>query len=325
MPATSQPATTGSARLDQALVATGFRWSLDQQFKVIDITGKLQHRLDEKLNPAALRQYVNMFKAGSTPPPVGVTRDGVMVWGNHRTGAARNVGQEFLPAIVIDVDGRGADEHLVNQLLSCAYAENTGGPLPYSNADRLEACKHLVALGYSSRSIQMELGLSAPQVSGVKREVEASKRLDKLGINVTGSTRGLLKTLGGPDAKVLNDEPFKKMVALTKDANLTASEINALAKDAKAAGSDSDALVVISTMREEMEERIAQVGQGGSVRPTPIGRLKGALRNVIGLCDGGNPSMYKDHGDDVAATVTMLEDAIRCLTSIKKVQEVPTP
>lgn len=320
--------TTGDEHIDTALTATGFRWSLKPDFKIIDVVAKLQHRRDEGLNAGAVRRYVNKLKAGSIPPPICVTRDGVLIFGNHRLDSAEKANWETLPAIVIEVDGNGADENVQNQLRSVAYAENAKHGVPYSSADRAEAAKHLIALGYTNAHIQAELGLSGPTVSNIKRDVLIAERFAKLGLSTKGVSISMLRALAGPDTLALNDEPFREIVALAKAAGLKGSEISALAKEAKAAGSDVAALALVDARRQDkgMTERIAQTSLGGAPRPTPVGKLKGVLKQVNGLCDATfNPAVYREHGDQDAVTDLMgqLNQAITCLTGILSVQQVP--
>ena len=315
---------TGRPDLDTAITATGFRASLDPSFRVADIKGHLQHRHDPALNAQARRRYTNMFKAGSTPPPVGVTRDGRVIWGNHRIGGAQDAGWETIPAVVLDIDADGATEHVRDQLLSLAVQENAPHGVPYNNQDRIDRAGSLLNLGFTHRSIQATLGLTAAQVSGVKREMDALQRLNALGLEEKEFSRGVLRSFSNPSARALNDLPFKELVDITAAAGLTGDEVQELSKEAKAAGSDSDAMVVLKGFRSDNAGRIAEVAQGGVQRPTPVGKLKSALKAVLSLCEGkATPVTYRDHSSGVVLTATMLEDSIRCLQGILDIQEIP--
>lgn len=322
MPATVT-SLTGRSDLDTAITATGFRASLDPSFRAAEIQGNLQHRHDATLSGSAVRRYANMYKAGSDAPPIGVTRDGIVVWGNHRIAAAKAAGWETIAAVVIDIDAQGATEHVRDQLLSLAVQENAPNGVPYNNQDRIDRAGSLLNLGFTHRSIQAQLGLTAAQVSGVKREQDAKMRLVSLGLNEDYS-RGVLRALSSPAARGLNDLPFKELVAITTAADLTSDEIKELAKSAKEAGSDAEAMAAMEGFRQDNVVRIAGVRQGGTPRPTPVGRLRGVLKGVLGLCDNKvTPVTYRDHSDGVAQTAAMLEDAIRCLQGIFDIQEVP--
>ncbi|HEY9377832.1 MAG TPA: ParB/RepB/Spo0J family partition protein [Jiangellaceae bacterium] len=324
MPASTTPVTTGDPGLDTALTATGYRWSIDQRFPLANITSRLQHRHGADLSKAAVRRYANMLKAGSTPPLICVTRDGRLVYGNHRVASAELAGWTELPAIVIDVDGIGADPHMEDQLLSVAVAENAPHGVPYNNQDRRDRAASLLNLGYTHRSVCAILGLTGAQVSGIKREVDAEQRLTTLGLDAEELPRVMRRALAGPDARALNNEPFKALAELAKDANLTQAEINGAAKEARDAGSDADALVAIHGLRKKSyATQIAEHALGGSTRPTPVGKLRGVLRQLSTLCaDANAPDIYIDHTADAAETVAMLDAAIACLGAVRGVQEV---
>ena len=322
MPTAPTPTTTGNPAIDTALAATGYRWSIDQNFPLATITSQLQHRHDANLNKGAVRRYANMLKAGSTPPLICTTRDGRLVFGNHRTAAADQAGWTHLPAIVIDVDGIGADPHMEDQLLTIAVEENAPHGVPYNNQDRRDRAASLLNLGYTNRAVQATLGLTASQVSGIKREVTAEQRLATLGIAHEDVPRVMRRAFAGPDASALNNDPFRELVELAKEANLTQSDINGLAKEAREAGSDADALVVLNTARRDLGQQIAEHALGGSTRPTPVGKLRGLLRQLSTLCaDPGAPNVFVDHSVDAPETVSMLDDAIACLASVRVVQE----
>lgn len=326
MPTTTTPPTTGLPNLDLAIAATGFRWSNEPEFPLINIVGKIQHRHDDKLDKSYVTQYRRMLAAGSIPPPICVTRDGYVVFGNHRLAAAQAEGRETLPAVIIDIDGKDADtnEFVKNSLLSIATRENRHGKA-YSGTDRNERAASLLNLGYSNAKVQAELGLSGSQVSGIKREVDFAQRLATLGIREDGLPRTACRALAGPDAKALNTEPFRQLVELTRDAALAQPEINAIAREARATGSDADAVTHLAQVRKDMTDRIIELRSTGAVaRPTPVGKLRGALRGVVALCDAGsNAAIYRDHTDQAAETRAMIESAIACLSGILAVQEVP--
>jgi hypothetical protein len=323
--AAAPPSPTGIAGLDAAIVASGFRWDVDPIFPRADIKEHLQHRHAAGENKPAIRRYVAMFKAGNVPPVCGVTRDGLLIWGNHRDVAAGEAGFDTLPCLVFDVDGIGADEHTLDLLLSLAVEENAPHGVPYTNQDRTDRAKSLLNLGYTNRSVQAKLGLTAAQVSAIKKELDADKRLVALGIDLSDVQRNVRQALGGPAPRSLNDAPFRSLAVLTEDAGLTSTEITAHAKAAKASGSDADALVYLGEVREDLKEAIASKAISGKpIRPTPVGALRGALRKVVGLCGStSNAAIYRDHTDGVVDTVALLDEAITCLQGIRAVQVLP--
>jgi hypothetical protein len=318
MATTPQPS-TGVAGLDVAIIATGFRWRAEPKFNLASVKGKIQHRHSDKEDPRTVRRYAAMFKAGSVPPPIGVTRDDYVIWGNHRIAGAELAGWGELPATVIDVDYAGADEHLTNQLLSLSVAENAPHGVPYNNDDRHDRARTLLELGYTTATIQRALGLTPAQISGIRREAEGVKRLEALGMP-TFDKQNLRQAFASPAVKALNDDPFKALAVLAKDAGLKSGEIEELARSMKATGADADALVLVQNVRDDQQQRIAEVATGGVQRPTPVGKLITALKAVITLCDSAGPTVYIDRTAKAAATKAMIHDALICLGSIEAVQ-----
>jgi hypothetical protein len=316
---TQAPPTTGVANLDLAITATGFRISLNLQFDLTTIQGRIQHRHSDKLDGQAVRRYATMYKAGSVPPPIGVTRDGYVIWGNHRIEAALAAGFQFIPAIVVDVDGKGADEHLTWQLLSMSVAENAIHGVPYSGDDRHDRCRTLLNLGYTTPTIQRSLGLTAAQISGIRKEQEAELRLTSLGLPTFGK-QNLRLAFASPAARALNDGPFSALATLANDAGLSSAEINDLAKSMKATGTDVDAMVLVDQVRVDAAQRIAEVAVGGVQRPTPVVKMTTALKAVINLCSTSSPTVFIDRTAKAGETQAMLADAIHCLESLAAVQ-----
>jgi ParB-like chromosome segregation protein Spo0J len=304
-------------------MTTGLTVGFNPELRLDSLDGQpVQHR-HGILNAAQVKVYAAQFNAGSVCPPVMATRDGHLVYGNHRFAGAEKSGWEALPAFILNVDFADAqvNPHLMASLVSIAVAENAEHGEPYSASDRKQNARGLLNLSFSNRSIAAELGLTAAQVSGVKRELDAEQRLVTLDIDDTykPSTK---RSLSGPDASALNDEPFRQLAAVAADADLTGTEINVVAKDAKASGSDAAAMVVIAEFRRDNAQRITEFATTGRTRrPTPVGKLRGVARQVTSLCaDNANAAIYKDHGDTAAETAAMVDDAIACLVSIKAAQ-----
>ena len=312
-----------SPTLEAAILSTGWRWSVDDSYKISNLVGEIQHRSDAKLHKPTVKRYANQFRAGSIPPHIGVTHDGRSIWGHHRIGGANEAAWAEIPAIVFDVDGADAvnDPFLKNTLLSLAVAENAPNGLPYNPADRIGAGQALLALGYTNTAVQKELGLSPSQVSGIKAEMDADARLKKVKVTAT-LTRSVKRILSGPDARALNDEPFRRLAELAAQANMTPDEVRGAAKAARVTGSETGALDSLADWRSDNTDRIAQVALGGVVRPTPVGKMTGLCKQVSDLCSSApSVTVYRDRTADAAETKAAIEAAIACLNGILAVQE----
>lgn len=328
MPSTSIPRV--DPQLQAAIDASNMRHAFVAEYRLDQLVGHLQVRydqttdIDERLNAAKVREYVNKFKAGSIPPPIGVTRDNVLVWGNHRVGAAHQADVAAVPAIVFDVDGVSPDEHVSAVLRTMAGRENASHGLPLSNKDREMIVRLELQLGTTGGVIAATYGMTPAQISGLRREIEAEQRLDQHQLRdlLEGRTRGIIRALSGKYARILDDEPFVELVRLIADADLQAKEVNAIAAEAKATGSERGALGVLATKRGEMAQRVASFQATGVVeRPTPRGKLLDAVRRVLALCEANPASHYRDYSAEVEETKAMVTQAINCLGCILEAQE----
>lgn len=315
--------------LATAIAASGIRVETVDEYPLNSIKGALQVRADQTdsdahLNAGKVSEYKAKFLAGTTPPPIGVTRDGILIFGNHRVGAARDAGRADLPAMVFDVDGVDPDEHTRSLLTTFSGRENASHGLPLSPKDKDLVIRREVALGTTNGTIQAIYGVSAGRLSGLKREIEAEKRLSDLGISrrAQGRDRSVIRALSGPSARAITNQPFKDLVDLVVDADLKVAEINEIAAAARAAGTEDGAIKVIADKRAELAKQIQEVEASGQrERPTPLTRLRKAVAEVNGLCEKFEPSHYRDYTGDVEETKSAIRAAVSCLNNILAAQE----
>lgn len=317
--------------LNTALIASGIRHDRVENYPVASIKTHLQVRHDTdaagdvKYNLPKVREYVAKYKAGSTPPAIGVTDDGTLVWGNHRVEAARRAEVADVPAIVLHLNAADADEHTVAVLMTLSGRENAEHGLPLSAKDRELIVRKEIELGTTSGAIQQAYGMTSQQVTGLRREIDAEKRLTDLGIATAVDnahlSRSTIRAFSGKDARALTNAPFKDLVALTIDAGLVAKDVNDIAATAKDTGTEDDAIRTIAAKRAELGQRIAELATGGTVRPTPLSRLRKVAAEATGLCDKAAPAAYRDNTADAAATKEAISAAIGCLTAILEAQD----
>lgn len=316
--------------LATAITGSGIRVEHVEEFPLNSIKAALQVRADQTaddahLNQTKVREYKIKFLSGtSVCPPIGVTRDGVLVWGNHRVGAAREAGREDLPAMIFDVDGADPDEHLRHTLMSFGGRENSGHGLAYSARDRELMARTEIVLGTTDAVIQSTYGISQSSLSGLKREMKVEVRLSELGITKRAEhfDRSTKRAFAGPNARALTNQPFADLVKLAAQADLKSTEINALAAAAKMAGTEDGAVQVIADKRVELAKQIAEVERSGHrTPPTPLTRLKKAVGEVSGLCEKNEPSTYRDYTGEIEETKRAIRSAIECLQNILAVQE----
>lgn len=321
-----------SPALRDAIVASGIRYEQVDNYPLTGIKAHLQvrHNTDAsgntKYDSVKITEYKAKYKSGNVPPHIGVTRDGVLVWGNHRSEAARKAEMADIPAWVLNIDGVDPDDHTLALLMQFSGRENAGHGLPLTGKDKELIIRQELSLGTTSGVIQQTYGWTAAQVSGLKREMDAEKRLSDLGVlsalQAARKEKSIIRAFSGPNTRALTNAPYKNLVELTIDAGLTAKDINQIAETAKAAGTEDGAIAVVAAKRKELDRQIAEIATGGTLRPTPISRLRKVVTEVAGLCDKFDPATYRDHTVDAEATKESINAAIGCLIAIRDAQEV---
>ena len=315
MPVTSatQPKPTAVVEIERL----GFSWTEVAQFDLtnLDVSRRIQVRETDHYAPKVMvDRYV--IQMGESPfPPIIVTEDDWIVDGNTRVAARLERGEKHMPAYVLSVkvsSDRTPKKHINHLHMLAATLNNNGGKQLDANEQR-RVVRTGLELDWNYENLARSLGVKSSIVSQVKKEMVAEARLDRVGMDMNGALKGAaLRAIGAAPVQALNDVPFKEVAQLAADAGLNAAEIGAVAKEAKATGSDTGALEVIRGLRTESAERIAEVALTGSGQP-PLPRQ---LRQHLGFISkfGGeerklmetNPAMIEQHVAAVATSVAVL-------------------
>jgi hypothetical protein len=295
----------------------GFNWELDLRYPTPDPSSKRVQIRDEKhYSPTAeVSKYAAAMARGDKFAPIVVTRDGYLLDGNTRSEAARRNKYPDITAFVLDRDWEGAPEQVKRRmhLLGAGFNIRNGRGI-----DRKEQMDAVLAVGtgtdYDAARIAALLGVSAGFVNGVLSEQKARERAQRLDIHVNGSVpSSQLRRLGQAP---LNDEPFKVMLKLTQDAGLSVGEINELIKKVRDAGSDSAALELLTQVREDRKDQIAEYSAVGKSRPAHSSQLRQRLGFVLGFEDNPsalvelNPTLVDTQRDILTRTITVLTNAL---------------
>lgn len=212
-------------------------------------------------------------------PPIVITADDWIVDGNTRVGAKLRRKEKFTAALVLDV----AFEHGTNkqrtELYGLAATLNSLNGVPLTAKEIREVAPKFIALGWRTEQIGRAIGLSPAGVTAVKKEIDATAKLRRVGLDPEGIRGASLRALGSQVVLALNDVPFRELASLATAAGLNASEITETAKEAKATGSDSEALETIQKLRAELGGRIRERELTGVGKP-PVSRQ---LRQHLGF------------------------------------------
>lgn len=306
---------TDAADLVEAII--GVEATLEQEFDLsrIDPDGRVQVRIDKNNAPREMVERFAGQMAFSAFPPIVVTADARIIDGNTRYRARRKREDRFCPALVVPVAYEDADEALKTRLEYLGLALNNSNGKALDRKERRTMVRDALELGMSTKQITATVGFPATVVNGIRRELEAETKLERVGLNDPNEPLQIrdasLRSLGR--AVDLNDQPFAGLATLAIDAGFAASEISALAASVREVGSDELALERIAREREANVQRIADRRRGGNGHP-PAART---LRQRMGFILARETSaLVETNRERMAEHLEALEQTIAKLESV---------
>jgi hypothetical protein len=301
----------------------GFKEVAQYDLSKLDTSRRVQVRDTSHYAPKDEVERYAIQMAHSEFPPIVVTSDDWITDGNTRAGACEVRGNKFFPAIVLDVEWATATQKRKDELRALAATLNSQNGRALDRKEARAMGRTLVGMGWKSEQIGRALGITAGVVGQVKKEIDAEKKLTKVGLDGNGSLKGAsLRALGVQQVLDLNDKPYREVAVLAADAGLNAKEIVALAKEAKAKGSDDDALALITATRAELSERIKDQQLTGKSKPPAARLLRQALGGVVKYA-GQELSLVETNPEAIPQHVEMLTTAVAVLQEALRLQERP--
>jgi hypothetical protein len=214
-------------------------FSLSDRLRVID---EAQVRmLTHVAPPERTYEYGIQMKGGTVFPPIVVMSPDVLLDGNTRVTAARQIGRDHFPAYVVDVPG-------IDFAKMLAAALNQMGGERLTSEEAYTAALHMMNSGWPDTSIGRELGHSADSVRRWRREAEFQDRTTKLSLGKWA--QALTRKQHQDVAKIAHDEPFAEMVKLIADTKPDAAELKELFQTVEKAPSDADSMEAIHAARQ---------------------------------------------------------------------------
>jgi len=237
--------------------------------------------------PAAnVKQYAEQMKHKPFPPVV-ITRDGFIIDGNTRIAARMRNKNDFATVIEIDIDYKNALVREKRLLEAFAGIANQAGGQRLTTAEAIRLAKNIkIDLDWSNHKLAEHLGISSTAISSAVAEVNAETKMDKVGVSHADMNASQRQCLGREKAIALNDDPYRQLVVLVKDAGLPMGEVTKLVKVLSVMGSDTEALAAIAVKREEKKHEITQRKLTGNTNPQPsilILRHLGAIAKYAGV------------------------------------------
>ena len=315
MPTQTQTLPDGvSPHIHEIITSAGFTYSVDYRHEMSDIreedTERIQIRYEPDADKGHVRKLAEASKAGAKLDLIAITRDNYRVFGKHRFEAFKHNGLTLVPVIVIDVDAAEADDDVLRRLRIVGFRENFGHGLKNSKKTDEMAVVVLRADGWDNTAIAHESGVPSGRIGEIVAVDKGVKALEALGIKAP-LTKTAIGALGRASDE-LNRGPFQELARLAGDALLTKTEINALAKTAKEAGSDEDATNILIAERTNLHNRVA-----GSVgRPSFAAQLRQRLGFINGK-KGNEQVLVETSPASRDEHLRMVNEAIDVLTAVR--------
>lgn len=299
----------------------GFTYRVEPQFDLdqLDPSRRVQVRETNHYAPREAVERYSVQMQFSQFPAVIVTADDWIVDGNTRVGASQLRKQKFFPAIVLDAKFKGGGAKQEGELYALAATLNATNGEPLTRREIRAVTQKFVALGWKADQIARAVGIKTNTVTAVGKEIRASAKLRRVGMDPNGSLKGAsLRALGSGDAVTLNDIPFRDLAQLAADAGLNMGEISTIAKEVKALGADTLATDRLQEKRAEMADRIREQELTGRAKPPLSARLRQSLGAVVKYKDHeGYPEVLLETNPDAYAKhVTALQESIEVLTKV---------
>jgi ParB-like chromosome segregation protein Spo0J len=306
-----------SPRIHEIISDEGFTYRVDYRHEMSEIrddnTSRIQIRFETVPDKAHVRKLAEAAKAGAKLDLICITEDNFLAFGNHRFEAFKQNGVSLVPTIVLNVNAADADDETLRRLRVIGFRENAQSHLPNSKKTDEMAVVVLRADGWTNSDIARELGVAPGRVGEILAVDKGRKVLADLGITapLTKTAVGAL----GRASEELNRLPFQEVAKLAGDALLNKTQINALAKAAKEAGDDADAVAIVQTERNSLGGRAS----GGVNRVT----FAAQLRQRLGFINGksGNPQvLVETNPASRDEHLRMVNEAIDVLTAVRDLQ-----
>lgn len=191
----------------------------------------------------SLAEFRTQMGEGAVYPPIVLMHPDVLVDGNHRLNAAKQLRRRTFPAFV-------ARFTTVDMAKSFAAAMNQINGRRLTAAEAYEIALTMFEMKLDDQAVAREIGRSQETVRQMRRRKEFAERSDRLGISeaaepVKDSARVKL-------ASIDHDPVFARATKIVAEARPGMADVKKIVKAAEEASSDSEALEALERVRAEL-------------------------------------------------------------------------
>lgn len=218
-------------RLEEAVPIDGIKIKSDAQVREIAHIAV----------PENVDGYALQMRSGIKFPPVTIWT-GILLDGNTRLEAARQVGMTTFPAYVVEVPS-------IQLARIIAAALNQTGSLRLSQYEARRVALDMMEQNFTDGQIAAALAVTAESARQWRRLHEVEDRAERTG--TTDLVGKLPKTVRMQLAQVTHDQPFRDLVTAISQTRPELPEVKAAVAAVKDASSDDAALAAVAAARAE--------------------------------------------------------------------------
>jgi hypothetical protein len=300
----------------ERIAGFGFAWSFFRERKLAPVAQRVQVRpITQLAPPREVAKYATDLKRGDQMPPVIMTADNYLIDGHTRTEAARKIGWTTFPSFVLDVNYSDAPASVRKQLTALGASFNLTHGRGMSTAAVAAIIAEVAYDDDSPRDLAKRLHIPEATANTYLNAARATRRAEKVGVELTGTlTPSHLKLFGGK-AKHFSDDVFREMISLAQDARLTIPATTVLAKRLEGTGTENERMALLEAERAGYHSVIT----GGDANPSRAAKL----RQTLGFLNGQDDPAILAEQDPHAARmhIKAVRDARDRLDMILAAQE----
>jgi hypothetical protein len=184
--------------------------------------------------------------------------------------------------------------------------------LPLGDEERAKMVRTMIEQQASDEEIVTKVGMSLKDIRQFREEHRAATRLTSIGVNPeeTNMSGRTLRAFGKAKVMQLDDDTYRNVAELTKDAGLKANEVNALTTSLAEAGSEEMRRERLARERQAREPQITarQHGQESVSRTRQLRtRLEFLLKHPLTAFVERNPESIEEYLE----LLTRAQDVLR--------------
>jgi transposase-like protein len=197
-----------------------------------------EHRVDQP----SVDQFAEQMRNGAVFPPIVLMNDTILVDGNTRLNAARQIRRKTFPVYRIQFPNGE-----IAKAFAAALNQQNGRRLTTEEAH--SAAMALLQQGHEEDSVAREIGYSKTQVMNWRKEAQFRARTERA--RLWPRVEMVPKALQRKLATIAHDAPFQEAAILVAGTKPKAALVTELVDRVNGAVSDGDALAIVADVKRE--------------------------------------------------------------------------